>query len=40
MSLSKLKLVQRLSISFAVLLVLLVLLLGIALRQISDLRGG
>ena len=40
MNLTKLKLVQRLSLSFAVLLVLLVLLLGIALRQINDLRGG
>ncbi|MBX9913649.1 MAG: MCP four helix bundle domain-containing protein [Pseudomonadaceae bacterium] len=40
MNLSKLKLVQRLSLSFAVLVVLLALLLGIALQQIGDLRGG
>jgi methyl-accepting chemotaxis protein len=39
MSLSKLKLVQRLSISFAVLVVLLVGVVGLSLRQIDQLRG-
>jgi methyl-accepting chemotaxis protein len=40
MNLPKLKLVQRLSLSFAVLVAMLVLLLGLSLKQIDNLRGG
>ncbi|HLD64857.1 MAG TPA: MCP four helix bundle domain-containing protein, partial [Pseudomonas sp.] len=40
MNLTNLKLVQRLSLCFAVLVALLALLLGLGLKQISDLRGS